>query len=157
MFRTKDSQATEPWRDSDTSSSEGNALGVGGDRRTSSDLRSSWDDDMESDMSSGEMTQLEKRVQTTEQSLSRKVDESVWEGRGPKRIRTWTTSAAFFSQPVLLNQFNLTPLVNQWYKDIIVIPHNAIKMELMDMYKMLRSFELFRRKVWYLLISRRPT
>eukprot|EP00189_Rhodosorus_marinus_P004486 CAMPEP_0113957822 /NCGR_PEP_ID=MMETSP0011_2-20120614/2993_1 /TAXON_ID=101924 /ORGANISM="Rhodosorus marinus" /LENGTH=302 /DNA_ID=CAMNT_0000968447 /DNA_START=140 /DNA_END=1045 /DNA_ORIENTATION=- /assembly_acc=CAM_ASM_000156 len=147
MFRTKDSQATEPWRDSDTSSSEGNALGVGGDRRTSSDLRSSWDDDMESDMSSGEMTQLEKRVQTTEQSLSRKVDESVWEGRGPKRIRTWTTSAAFFSQPVLLNQFNLTPLVNQWYKDIIVIPHNAIKMELMDMYKMLRSFELFRRKI----------
>jgi len=93
------------------------------------------------------MTQLEKRVQTTEQSLSRTVDESVWEGRGPKRIRTWTTSAAFFSQPVLLNQFNLTPLVNQWYKDILVIPHNAIKMELMDMYKMIRSFELFRRKI----------
>mmetsp|Transcript_27 Transcript_27/g.76 ORF Transcript_27/g.76 Transcript_27/m.76 type:complete len:353 (-) Transcript_27:880-1938(-) len=104
------------------------------------------DENSESD-DSDEARLAERQVEDTERHLSRTVDDSIWEGRGPSRIKTWTTSAAFFSQPLLINQIHLTPLVNKWYKDVIVIPHNAIKMELIDLYKIIRSFEAFRNKV----------
>lgn len=53
----------------------------------------------------------------------------------------------FLAQPVRFNNIHLTPHVNKWYKDTLVIPHNAIKMELIDLYKIARSFEVYRNKV----------